>query len=91
MSLAYVHGREEAVTEETFSHHALPTANTLCHPHKVLTGREGELYLNVTKKLKGVPAEDIEAVTRCFHEITHVALVNPRCCSRAAAFQSAPS
>ncbi len=91
MSFARVHGREEAVTEEALSHHVLPAANKLCYPHEILTGRKTELYLNVMKKLKSVTAEDIEAVTGCLYEITHVALMNPRRCRRPAALQSVPS
>ena len=91
MSFAGVQGREEPVTEETFSHHVLPAANKFCHPHKILAGCETELHLNVMKKLKGVTAEGVEAVTGCFYEITHVALMNPRRCRRAAALQLAPS
>jgi len=91
MSFAGVQGREEPVTEETFSHHVLPAANKLCHPHEILTGRETELDVNVMKELKSVTAEGFEAVTGYFYKITHVALMNPRCCSRAAALQSVPS
>jgi hypothetical protein len=77
--------------EKTFSHHAFPTANKLCHPLEVLTGRETEFYLNVMKKLKSVIAEALEAVTGCLYEIIYVALMNPRCCSRAPALQSVRS
>ena len=52
VSFARVQGGEEAVTEERFSHHALPAANKLCYPHEILIGRETELHLNVVKKLK---------------------------------------
>jgi hypothetical protein len=58
---------------------------------KILTGRETELDVNVMKELKSVTAEKLDAVTGYFYKITHVALMNPRCCSRAAALQSAPS
>jgi hypothetical protein len=91
MSFAGVQGRKEPFTEETFSHHVFPAANKLCHPHEILTRRKTELHLNVMKKLKSVTAEEIEAVTGCFYEITHVALMNPWRCSRAAALQSAAS
>jgi hypothetical protein len=56
MPFAGLQGREEPVTEETFSHHAFSAANKIYHPHKILTGCETKLYLNVIKKLKSVTA-----------------------------------
>jgi len=91
MSFARVPGREKSIAEETSPHHALSTANKRCYPLEILARRETELHLNVMEKLKSVTAEDIEAVTGCFDEITHVALMNPRRCWRAASLQSAPS
>jgi hypothetical protein len=91
MSLAGDLGREKPVTEKTFSHHALPAANKLCHPFQVLTGRETELDLNVMKKLKSVAAEGLKAVTGYLYEVIRVAFMNPRCCPRATALQSATS
>jgi hypothetical protein len=91
MSFARVQGGEEAITEKTPPHHAFPAANKLCHPIKILTGREPELNLNAMKQLKSLIAEAINAITARSYEITHIALMNPRCCSRTAALQSAPS
>jgi hypothetical protein len=91
MSFTRIQGREKPVTEETFSHHVLPAANKLCHPHEILTRRQPELQLDLMEKLKSVTAEEIKAVTGCFYEITHVPLMNPWRCRRAAAFQLAAS
>ena len=79
------------VTEETFAHHALPAAKTLCRPLEILTGRETELNLNVMEKLKSVAAEGLKAVTGYLYEVIDVAFMNPRCCPRATTFQTVPS
>jgi hypothetical protein len=55
--------------------HELSAANKFCHPYKVLAWCETELDLNVMKKLKRVAAEGVGAVTGCFYEIAHVALM----------------
>jgi hypothetical protein len=75
MSFAGIWRREELVTEEAFTYHMLPAANKFCHPYKVLAWCETELDLNVMKKLKRVAAEGVGAVTGCFYEIAHVALM----------------
>jgi hypothetical protein len=90
MSFSTIRRGKKACAQKASAHHAFSTANKFSHPHKILAGRETELHLNVMKKLESVTAEGVEAITGCFNEITYVGLMNPRCCSRAAALQSVP-
>ena len=68
MSFARVQGREEPITEQTFSHHVLPAANEFCHPYETLAGCETELNLDVMKNLKGATIETIGRVAGYFYD-----------------------
>jgi hypothetical protein len=54
MSFARILGREEAVTEKTFSDHALSSTYTLSYPFQVLTGAKAEFKLNMIQEVVNV-------------------------------------
>src|SRR6266542_6312325 len=73
-------------TEETFSHHVLPAANKVCHPHKILTGGETELNLDMVQEVKCVAVKHTEALAGYPYEVVNTFFVNSRCRSWAAPF-----
>jgi hypothetical protein len=75
MPITRTSGRKKLSTEKTFTHHVFSATDKPCNPYEILTGREAELHPNVIEKLKRVAAEGIGAVTGCFYEIAHVALM----------------
>jgi hypothetical protein len=91
MSLAGVKGREEAVTKETFSHHALSPAHVLGYPFQVLARAKSEFKLNMIQKVKSVTVKNGKTFAGHLYQIIQLFLVNSRCCFRAPTFQSAPS
>ncbi len=84
MSFARIQGREKPVTEETFSHHVLPAANKFCHPHKILTGGETELNLDMVQEVKCVAVKHTEALAGYPYEVVNTFFVPesawPRTC-----------
>jgi hypothetical protein len=89
MSFPGVERRKEAATEETFSHHVLPAANTLGYPFQVLARTKTELNFDMIQEVKSVAVKHIEAFAGCHNKIVKLFLVNFRCCPWTAPFQSA--
>ena len=59
MSFAGVQRREEPVTEETLSHHALSAAHVLGYPSQVLKRAQSKFMLNVIQEVKSVAVKSV--------------------------------
>src|SRR5438128_2108405 len=88
MSLTGVQGREEAATEETFTHHALSATHTLGYPSQVLTRAKTELNLDMVQEVKCIAIKHTEALAGHPYKVVNTFFVNSRCRSWTAAFQS---
>jgi hypothetical protein len=90
MSFTRVEGSEEAATEETLAHHALPAAHVLGYPFQVLTRAKSEFKFNMIQEVKSVTVKQVKTCAARLYQIIQLFLLHSRCCFWSSTLQSAP-